>query len=57
MLLLVSAVMILVCLAIRLFKSRTDGHLSAHRTPIYPSVLTTIPCLRTDIYLESKEYT
>jgi len=55
MLLLVSAVMILVRFTIPLFKSRTEGHLSAHRTPIYPSVPTTILYLRTDIYLESKE--
>ena len=56
MILLVSAAMIVVCLAIRLFKSRTEA-VSAYRTPIYPSVSTTIPRLRTDIYLESKEYT
>lgn len=57
MLLLVSAVMILVCLTIRLLKSQTEARLSVHRTPICPSVSTTIPCLRTYIYLESKEYT
>ena len=57
MLLLVSAVMILVCPCASPMKSQTDGDLSAYRTPICPYVLTTIPCLRTNIYLESKEYT
>jgi len=55
MLLLVSAVVILVRFTIPLFKSRTEDHLSAHRTPVYLSVPTITLYLRTDIYLESKE--
>src|SRR5260370_26242363 len=56
MLLLFSAAMILVCTS-PLPRVGLRPSLSDHRTAVCPSVLTTDSCFRTDIYLESEEYT